>query len=538
MLARTIMVQGTASSVGKSLLATALCRLFARAGYRVVPFKAQNMALNSFVTPDGGEIGRAQAVQAEAARIAPSIEMNPVLLKPEGNARSQVVVLGKPIGSMTAAEYHEYKPELRRIIAESLTYLRERSDLVVIEGAGSPAEINLKDRDIVNMHVAKIADAPVLLVGDIDRGGVFAAFVGTMELLEPDERRRIAAFVVNKFRGDVSLLTPGLEFLRKRTGVPVLGVVPYMQTLRIADEDSVSLEDRVGRQPPKANELDIVVVRLPRVSNYDDFNPLEHEEGVVVRFVETPEVIRGADLVVLPGSKCTVIDLKWLRQRGIARAIDERAAAGGLVLGICGGCQMLGESIHDPYGVESAEPTVLGLGLLPLRTHFEQLKTTAQIRARVACPSFLTDEVTKEEELSGYEIHMGQVEKSPEAVAPFEILTRNGRQARSPDGAINDSGVVVGTMIHGIFENIAVRSSLLDHLRDRKGLRRSCTSTITSREDEYDRLAKVFREHIQEETLYRLAKLRRLDLQGRRDDTEPERTTFVLGGSSDGPRRD
>lgn len=364
-LAPTIMVQGTASSAGKSLLVTALCRFFRREGLRVAPFKSQNMALNSAVTVDGLEIGRAQAVQAEASGILSCVDMNPILLKPESDRRSQVVVLGKLIGSMTATEYHEYKPRLSTVIAESLTRLRVDYDLVVIEGAGSPAEINLKSRDIVNMHVAKLADAPVLLVGDIDRGGVFGSFVGTMELLEPDERARVAAFVVNKFRGDMALLKPGLDFLTERTGKPVLGVVPYIQGLRIADEDSVSLEDRMARRRPSQQEIDIVVVRLPRLSNYDDVEALEHEAGVVVRFVEQPDEIQGADLVILPGSKNTVSDLSWLRTRGIAGAIEARAHVGKPILGICGGCQMLGEVIDDPHGVDRPKPKCAGWDCFP-----------------------------------------------------------------------------------------------------------------------------------------------------------------------------
>jgi adenosylcobyric acid synthase len=510
MAARTIMVQGTTSSAGKSLFATALCRLLSNAGYRVAPFKSQNMALNSFVTPDEGEIGRAQAVQAEAARTIPTVDMNPILLKPEGNARSQVVVLGKPIGRMAAREYQEYKPELRRIIAESLARLREHTDVVVIEGAGSPAEINLKDREIVNMFVARLADAPVLLVGDIDRGGVFAAFVGTMELLEPDERARVAAFVVNKFRGDVSLLTPGLEFLHRKTGVPVLGVIPYIESLRIADEDSVSLEDRARRRLPEKDELDLVVVRLPRISNYDDFNPLEHEAGAVVRFVDTPDAIHAADLVVLPGSKCTVSDLDWLRDRGIASAISERVRGGGLVLGVCGGCQMLGESIRDPHAVESSRPLVPGLGLLPVETRFEREKTTAQVRARVASSSFLSEGISREQDLSAYEIHMGQVERAARAQPAFEIQARSGRNGRSFDGAVSESGTVLGTMLHGLFENATIRSSLLSHLRRRRGLVPSEAAAIPSKEDEYDRLAEVVRQNIDERELYRILALNRV----------------------------
>lgn len=509
MPARTIMVQGTTSSAGKSLFATALCRILSSAGYRVAPFKSQNMALNSFVTPDGGEIGRAQAVQAAAARTVPTVEMNPILLKPEGNSRSQVVVLGRPISSMAAREYHEYKPKLRWVIAESLAGLRERFDVVVIEGAGSPAEINLKDREIVNMYVARLADAPVLLIGDIDRGGVFAAFVGTMELLEPDERARVAAFVVNKFRGDVSLLTPGLDFLRNRTGVPVLGVVPYIQGLRIADEDSVSLDDRAGWRPPGKDELAVVVVRLPRISNHDDFDPLEHEAGVTVRFVETADAIGAADLVVLPGSKSTVGDLQWLRERGIVAAVAERVGGGGLVLGVCGGCQMLGESIRDPHAVESREPVVPGLGLLPLETHFEREKTTAQVRARIAGSSFLSEGVSRDECLSAYEIHMGRVERLPGAAGAFEIESRNGRASRDIDGAVNEAGTVVGTMLHGLFENASIRASLLGRLRAKRGLRHSEPGVIPSREEEYDRLAEVVRQHIDERELHRILGLNR-----------------------------
>ncbi len=507
-LAPTIMVQGTASSAGKSLLVTALCRLFRRDGFRVAPFKSQNMALNSAVTADGLEIGRAQAVQAEAAGIVSSVDMNPILLKPESDRRSQIVVLGKVLGSMTATEYHEYKPRLTTVIAESLTRLRTDYDLVVIEGAGSPAEINLKARDIVNMHVAKLADAPVLLVGDIDRGGIFASFVGTMELLEPDERVRVAAFVVNKFRGDVALLQPGLDFLTERTGKPVLGVIPYIQGLRIADEDSVSLEGRMAHHKPSRQELDIVVVRLPRISNYDDVEALEHEPGVVARFVVQPGEIQEADLVILPGSKNTVSDLSWLRASGLADAIETRAREGKPILGVCGGCQMLGESIHDPHGVESTEAQVGGLSLLALQTHFKREKVTAQVHARVIYPSFLTDGMVVEEEIQGYEIHMGMVEPRNAQTSPFEIQSRNGHVARCADGAVSVDGMVVGTMLHGLFENEVIRAKMLSFLRARKGLSACPTSQrISSKQAEYDRLEAVVREHIDCEMLGRLTGL-------------------------------
>ncbi|HEU4731838.1 MAG TPA: cobyric acid synthase, partial [Kofleriaceae bacterium] len=508
MTAATLMVQGTASSVGKSLLVTGLCRLFSRSGLRVAPFKSQNMALNSAVTPDGLEIGRAQAVQAEAAGVAPTADMNPILLKPEGDRRSQVVVLGRPIGSMTAVEYHAIKPRLSEVIAASLARLRADHDLVVIEGAGSPAEINLKSHEIVNMHVARLADAPVVLVGDIDRGGVFAAFVGTLELLEPDERARVAAFVVNKFRGDPALLEPGLRMLGERTGKPVLGVVPYLRGLRIADEDSLSLDDRQARRRPPASELDLCVVRLPRIANHDDFEPLEHEPGVTVRFVDRPADLVGADLVVLPGSKHTISDLSWLRGSGLAEAIAARGRAGEPVLGVCGGCQMLGDAIDDPEGVESSEPRAVGLGLLPLATRFVRDKRTTQVTARVATPSFLTGGAALDEPVAGYEIHMGAVESTGAPRCAFRLETRNGRGVTAHDGAVAAGGAVVGTMLHGLFENDALRARMLQALRDRRGLAAPAhRAPIPTRRAEYDRLEAAVRDSLDGELLWRLVEM-------------------------------
>jgi adenosylcobyric acid synthase len=505
-LAPCLMVQGTASSVGKSLVVAAWCRHFARAGLRVAPFKSQNMALNSAVTADGLEIGRAQAVQAEAAWLEPTVDMNPILLKPEGDRRSQVVVMGKPIGSLSALEYHAYKPELEGIIAQSLARLRAEHDLVVIEGAGSPAEINLKARDIVNMHVARVADAPVLLVGDIDRGGVFAAFVGTLALLEPDERARVAAFVINKFRGDLALLEPGLVQLRQLTGKPVLGVLPYLQRLRVADEDSLSLDRRLGLARAQQGELDIVVVRLPRISNHDDVEAIEHEPGVVVRFAERADEVRGADLVIVPGSKSTIADLAWLRATGIADVVLERARQGAPVLGICGGCQMLGLEILDPERVESSEERVPGLGLLSIRTRFAGTKRTARVRCLPRTPSFLSVALDAAAELDGYEIHMGRLEPAGEgAAAAFEIRARNGRAESATDGAVGAGGAVVGTMIHGLFENDAARASLLGELRRLKGLSSRPSGSVPSRQAEYDRLEAAIRDHLDRDMLWRLA---------------------------------
>jgi adenosylcobyric acid synthase len=506
--ARTLMVQGTASSVGKSLIVAALCRIFHREGLNVAPFKAQNMALNSFVTPDGGEIGRAQAVQAEAAGIEPCVEMNPILLKPEGGMRSQVIVLGKPRGRMTWSEYQQLKPEFVQIIADSLHSLRARHDLIVIEGAGSPAEVNLATQDIVNMHVAAEAEAPVLLVGDIDRGGVFAHLTGTMELLKPADRARVAGFLINKFRGDPALLASGLEFLRARFHIPVLGVIPYVERLRIADEDSVALEDRRNRRATGPGQVDIAVVRLPRISNYDDFLALEHEDGVTVRFVEEAGDLAGADLAIIPGSKCTVADLGWLIESGFARAIVARAREGGLVAGICGGCQMLGEQIEDPHRVESDETSARGLGLLPIVTRFAKTKLTAQVRARVEAPSILGIAGGAADGIFAYEIHMGNVERAAGTAAPFRIVERNGAPLDTLDGAINRDGTVVGTMLHGIFENNALRAALLSALRSRKGLAaREETRPVASREAEYDRLAAAVAANIDLPTLRKVARL-------------------------------
>ena len=488
--ARTIMVQGTASSVGKSILTAGLCRLLRRRGLRVAPFKAQNMALNAAVTAAGGEIGRAQFVQAEAAGVVATVDMNPILLKPEGDARSQVVVLGRPIGSMSAVEYHAKKPELRRVVVDALDRLRAAHDVVVIEGAGSPAEINLKDRDLVNMFVAGAADAPVLLVGDIDRGGVFAAFVGTVELLPADERARIAGFLVNKFRGDPALLQPGLDMLTARTGIPVVGVVPYLRNLRIADEDSVSLDHRRRRAGDPATSLDIAVVRLPRISNYDDVQPLEHEPGVSVRFSDTADDLGDADLVILPGSKCTVADLDWLRARGIADAVVERARRGRPVLGICGGYQMLGEVIDDPHGVESPVARVLGLGLLPVTTRFGRDKVTAQVEAAIAAPSLLgTDPGAA---VTGYVIHMGRVSPSPAsrpgaAAAPFMLRRLGVDTIETAEGALGYGGAVVGTALHGLFGNASVRAALLATLRRRRGL--AAAPAAETADDDLDRVA-------------------------------------------------
>jgi adenosylcobyric acid synthase len=428
----------------------------------VAPFKAQNMALNSAVTPDGAEIGRAQYAQAEAARAVPHVDMNPILLKPEGTSTSQVVVMGQPIGSMHFAEYHRRKIELREVVGAALDRLRARCDLVVIEGAGSPAEVNLKDRDLVNMWLAGRAEAPVVLVTDIERGGALAALVGTLALLEPDERARVKALVVNKFRGDARLFSDGVTFLEQRTGVRVAGVIPHMRDARIASEDSLDLDPRpfaklgAGRHRPLAGARDIAIVKLPRLSNFDEFEPLQRLPSLCVRFIESPRELDGAALAILPGTKCTVADLAWLRASGLAGALVARAHAGGAILGICGGYQMLGERILDPDGVESRERDVAGLGLLPVVTRFVRDKVTRPVRLRLG-DGIATLESAGGGEARGYEIHCGRVEV--EGARPFAtILARGGEELREPEGAV--AGNVAGTLVHGLFENANLRAAL------------------------------------------------------------------------------
>jgi adenosylcobyric acid synthase len=481
MTARTIMVQGTASSVGKSLLVTALCRIFARRGLRVAPFKAQNMALNSAVTPDGAEIGRAQFAQAEAARAVPHADMNPILLKPEGTSTSQVVVMGKPIGSMHFGEYHRRKLELREVVGAAIDRLRARYDLVVIEGAGSPAEVNLKDRDLVNMWVAARAEAPVILVTDIERGGALAALVGTLALLEPDERARVGALVVNKFRGDARLFADGVTFLEQRTGIRVAGVIPHLKDARIASEDSLDLRpqglvtDQSITNPPGLmsdqsitngsqlvidqsliNSRRVAIIQLPRLSNFDELEPLQRMPSVRARFVSTVEELESAELIIVPGTKCTAADLAWLRQRGLAGKLVEWAHAGRPLLGICGGYQLMGERILDPDGIESNDADVAGLGLLPIVTRFRRDKVTEQVRMRLA-DGVPTLAAAGGVEARGYEIHCGRVEVR--GGRPFgRVVARGDRSVDEPEGCI--VGSVAGTLMHGLFENSAVRAVL------------------------------------------------------------------------------
>ncbi|MFC2003315.1 cobyric acid synthase, partial [Chloroflexota bacterium] len=496
---KTLMIQGTASSVGKSILVTALCRIFKQDGFRVAPFKAQNMALNSFVTRDGGEIGRAQVVQAEAAGIEPSVDMNPVLLKPEQDAKSQVIVLGKVTRSISAGRYYRHTPRLLKVVEGALNRLCSEYDMVVIEGAGSPAEINLKAREIVNMRVAKIARAPVLLVGDIDRGGVFASLVGTMELLEEEERNYVKGFIINKFRGDLKLLQPALNLLEQRTLRQVLGVVPYFRDITIAQEDSVYLDERPESQA--SADLDIAIIHLPHISNYDDFDPLEGE-GCRVRYVSHSGQMRPPNLIILPGTKSTASDLLHLWQSGLAEDIIRQARNGTPVIGICGGYQMLGRSILDPQGAESEKDEVLGLGLLDVVTIFAVDKSTRQVRAQVTANSGLLEGMHGQE-LVGYEIHMGQTEGDGDMSA-FHIMETPKGKVDYFDGRINAQGTVLGTYLHGLFHNPGFRKTLLNGLRRRCGLPEKWGSPVIEKERQYDRLAELVRHSLDMPAIYRI----------------------------------
>ncbi len=485
---RALMVQGTSSHVGKSILVTGLCRLFRQDGLRVAPFKSQNMALNSFATPDGREIGRAQATQAEAARIAPTVDMNPILLKPEGNRHSQVVVAGKVYGSLSAREYDEHKETLWPVVEASLNRLLDAYDLVVIEGAGSPVEMNLRATDIVNMRVAHAADAPVLLVADIDRGGIFAALVGTMELLEADERARIAGFIVNKFRGDPSLFTPGVDFLEQRLDRPVFGVVPWIEALGIAEEDSLGLPSatRAGAVLDERNALiDIALIRLPRIANFDDFAPLTSHPAVHVRYVAGVEDFGAPDLVILPGTKTTRADLEFVRDQRLDTRITAHAQRGGAILGICGGYQMLGERIDDPDGIDGPAGATAGLGLLAATTHFAREKATVQVRGRLATGAGLFATAAGAD-FTAYEIHMGRTEAEE---TPLFTITRNGEAPR-PEGAVSRGGRVLGTYLHGLFANPELVEALVSALAARKGL---TVPLAPARRDPYDHLADELR---------------------------------------------
>lgn len=493
-MAKSIMVCGTMSSAGKSFVTAGLCRVFWQDGHRAAPFKSQNMALNSFITQEGLEMGRAQVMQAQAAGIRPRVEMNPILLKPTGDRMSQVIVNGEVFGTMEAKEYYTKKQELIPHILGAYRKLEEEYDILVLEGAGSPAEINLRQDDIVNMGMARRANAPVLLCGDIDRGGVFASLYGTVKLLEPDEQARIKGLIINKFRGDVDILRPGLGELERLSGKPVLGVVPMLD-VDVDDEDSLSHRLSGGG---KVGLVDIAVVRLPRLSNFTDFNPLERMEEVTLRYVRNPRELGHPDLVLLPGTKNTMDDLRWLRESGMEAAVLKHASAGGAVIGICGGYQMLGNTVSDPDGVEGGG-SLRGLGLLPADTVFQGEKTRTRVTGAFRAPEGLFRSLAGVA-FEGYEIHMGRTESGAAPLAEFTTQTGERRS----DGL--SAGNVWGCYVHGIFDKAEAAAALVNALLEAKGLEPGAASVDWQAyaQQQYDKLAAGLRASLDMKRIYRI----------------------------------
>ncbi|MDJ0736169.1 MAG: cobyric acid synthase CobQ [Nostocaceae cyanobacterium] len=484
---KAIMVVGTTSHAGKSLVTAAICRILARRGWRVAPFKGQNMALNAYVTPNGGEIGYAQAVQAWAAGVLPWVEMNPILLKPQGDMTSQVIIKGRPVGKVSAADYYEQYFDLGwKAIEESLNHLGTEFDVLVCEGAGSPAEINLKHRDLTNMRVAKHLNAPTMLVVDIDRGGAFAHVVGTLELLEPEERALIRGIIINKFRGQRSLLEPGITWLEKRTGIPVVGVIPYLNKLFPA-EDSLDLLERNSHK--KNSELNIAVIRLPRIANFTDFDPLEAEPTVSVKYLSPKQDLGRPDAVIIPGTKTTIPDLLLLQKTGMAEAIQNYAAAGGTVLGICGGYQIMGQIIADTEGIEGHAGRYEGLKLFPLKTVITGQKIARQRQVTSNYPQVGLP-------VNGFEIHQG---RSRVEMAALESESYRPLFDDANLGLVDNCESVWGTYLHGIFDNGPWRRAWLNRLRQQRGLHSLPTGVANFREQReklLDSLAVEVERHI------------------------------------------
>ncbi len=500
-MAKKIMIQGTMSNAGKSLLCAGLCRIFWQDGYKTAPFKSQNMALNSFITEDGLEMGRAQVVQAEAAGIRPDVRMNPILLKPTNDTGSQVIVNGEVRGNMSARDYFAYKKALVPDILKAFHELEEEYEILVMEGAGSPAEINLKKDDIVNMGLAQMTDAPVLLVGDIDRGGVFAQLLGTLMLLEEEERARVKGLIINKFRGDKTILDPGIVMLEERGGIPVVGVTPYL-SVEIEDEDSLTERFR-GRKEKTDALIDIAVIHVPRISNFTDFLTLENMEGVSLRYVKKQSELKNPDMIILPGTKNTMADLMWLRQNGLEAEVLKAASRGTVVWGICGGYQMLGESINDPEGIENnGEPAGMrGMGLLPVRTVFTGQKTRTRVTGRFEKADGILKGL-KDITFEGYEIHMGETMGD---VLPMSSLCDCVHGKTSRDGAC--AGNIYGTYVHGIFDREEVVSTVLLALAKKKGIafeRGEALDLKAFKERQYNLLADALREHLDMKKIYEI----------------------------------
>ena len=499
--ARAVMIQGTGSGVGKSVIACALCRIFLKDGFSVAPFKAQNMALNSFVTEDGAEIGRAQATQAMACRIRPSEHMNPILIKPTSNTSAQIIVHGKPVKNMSVYGYKRYKTRALGKVASSYERLAGEYDIVVIEGAGSPAEVNLKSHDIVNMRMAKLASAPVILVGDIDKGGVFAWLVGTLDLLSPEERKMVKGFIINKFRGDKRLLMPGIRFLEKYTGIKVLGVLPYYRDIKIPEEDCLPTESRVPRRYSK-NKINIAVICLPHMSNFDDFDALQKEKDVSLRYVKETEGLCEPDVIILPGTKNTIEDCRYLKSSGLARKIvfAFKSRPKLRLIGICGGYQMLGEAISDHKDVESRSSAINGLGILPIVTEFCPEKTLSQVRARHLSSGI---------DVTGYEIHHGRTKIEGKAKPAFEISSFLNRYVEKADGAATADGRCWGTYIHGVFDSDIFRRYFLNVIRKEKKWAIVQRGASHDPDEEIDKLSDLVRKNIDMDLLYDIVLKRR-----------------------------
>ena len=495
MTASALMVLGTGSHVGKSLITAALCRIFAQEGYRVAPFKAQNMALNSAATPDGFEIGRAQAMQAEAARVSPTADMNPILLKPSSYTSSQVIVQGRVWGQIDAADYHLHRvEELFPAVVESYQRLAANYEIIVLEGAGSPAEINLKDHDIVNMRMAEVANASCVLIGDIDRGGVFASLFGTLELLDEQERKRIRGYLINKFRGDVTLLEPGIEMLKPRMTTPCVGVIPYLRDVGLDEEDGVAVEDRrtaarVWRDNNDTGErrLRVGVIALPHMSNFTDFDALAAEPSVALAYLTSPQEVADADVIIIPGTKQTLNDLDWLRATGFEKTIQTQAEDSALVVGVCGGMQMLGCDVRDTGGLEGGGE-MPGLGLLPIHTTLVENKITQLTSAELITPRLFDQEIAQNR-ATGYEIHLGTTEYQPGA-RPFLTIRRKDGSV-SLDGATSANGRIIGTYLHGLFDDDAFRHSFVEAARAACNLSPpgAFSNFRAEREARFDRLA-------------------------------------------------
>ncbi len=500
MTAKTLMVMGTSSSAGKSLLTAAICRCFARRGVRVAPFKAQNMSNNSAVCADGSEIGRSQAFQAFAASVLPHSDMNPILLKPEGDTHSQIILNGRPLKSLQAHEYFQRKKEFWPHVTGALDRLREQYELVVIEGAGSPAELNLSSVEIVNMAVARYANSPVILVGDIERGGVFAQLLGTLWLLLPEERALIKGLVVNKFRGDLKLFDRGVAILEERGAVSVLGVLPWLDALELPEEDAVALTDALPNIDLNADasdpQLDIVVIHFPHISNFDDFDPIASEPSVKLRYVKTSQQLGCPDVILLPGTKNTLSDLNWLRMTGLAERVLELQVQGVGIIGICGGYQMLGRQLSNPNRVENDWHSATGLGLLDVETVFQTVKQTCQVKAEILDDAMAAG--TLGESIRGYEIHVGHTTSSSSWLR-MENATEESDPSKTKlsrlDGARSDDGRVWGCYLHGLFHNDLFRSAWLRSL----GVVTSESRSPNANESilrSLDRLADAFETHI------------------------------------------